>query len=548
MARAQYERVKKRLSPDDVDRAIWLCRNPSEKARVIEWADTESTGLVLRITKRDSNWFIRRRDCTIRIGSCNEIGLHLARDITQKSRDAAKRGRNLKTFVERLVTYGTRPKGEYRDSWKDQIDLEYADAVADEKSDLGRRWLKGEHKLTWTWKSLTDQFLAAKLKKLKKSYQPEYEHYLRLPEFEIIDGVLIKDLDIDDLELVRDRMLKAYAISTVSRAVRQAREMLTWAWSYHIKESGLKNCPWEWWTRWRVEYKSKVRTRRPTIEELARTMVLADEIRNLAEGEHQTYPGTVCALWMAVLTVQRTGSLLKMRPDRLFDPDAEMIKQLRGWKIVNWTHEEMKGGRNGGRPHSLPLPPRLLRTLERFRAEAPRKSEWMFSAKRPQDQLTQSALNILLYRLQGRVFDHRKKNKPDRTGKPGPKPTQHGKIRRDLFAEFEIKPWTLHDVRRSLTRFLDDRRLGGVASAILGHKLQNENMPEEERMAEVTELHYNSSQRILLKSEGMKLWVDTILDACERERVNIKKQINSQSRSISSGMVPDSPPLHEVFT
>ena len=84
-------------------------------------------------------------------------------------------------------------------------------------------------------------------------------------------------------------------------------------------------------------------------------------------------------------------------------------------------------------------------------------------------------------------------------------------------------------MRRSLTRFLDDRRLGGAASAILGHKLQNDKMPEEERMAEVTELHYNSSQRISLKAEGMKLWVDAILDACEHERTKIKKRVESTS-------------------
>jgi hypothetical protein len=178
MARVQYQRVTKRLDPEDVDRATWLCRSPSGKARIIEWADTECIGLVLRITKRDANWLIRRRDCTIRIGSCNEIGLRLARDVAQKTREAAKRGRNLKTFVERLVAYSTTPQGGYYDSWKDKNDLEYADTIADEKSDSGRRWLKGEHKLTWTWKNLTDQFLAAKLKTLKTGYRLEYEHYL----------------------------------------------------------------------------------------------------------------------------------------------------------------------------------------------------------------------------------------------------------------------------------------------------------------------------------------------------------------------------------
>lgn len=533
MAGSEYRRVKKTLDQHDIFRAPYLLQRTNAKAPVVEWVDTECPGLVLRITKRGQSWLIRRRDCTIRIGPLDKIGLNHAREIAEKTREAAKRGRNLKTFVQLLVQtsddyFHVRetekpPQGEidFTDHWSKETALEWADGVANEKSELGRRWLKGELQPTWTWKNLTNHFLEAKLKTLKKSYQPEYEHYLRLPEFELIEHVLIRNLKIGDLELVRDKMFKAYAVSTVSRAVRQAREMLTWGWSYHINKCGLENCQWEWWTRWRVEYKSKVRTRRPSIDELARTMVLADEIRNLAEDEHETYPGTVCALWMAVLTAQRTGSLLLLRPDRLFDPDHS--PKLRGWKLANWTSEEMKGGRDGGRPHSLPLPPRLLQTLKRFQTEESRKSEWMFSARRPQERITQSALNLLMYRMQGRVYDHRKKNKPNRPGKPGPKPALTAKVRRNLFAEFGIKPWTLHDVRRSLTRFLDDNRLGGAASAILGHKLAYEKMPEEERMAEVTEIHYNSSQRLSLKAEGMKLWVDTILNACERERASLKR-------------------------
>jgi integrase len=540
MAKVEYQRVKKRLTPQDVAHAVWMSQRPSPKARVIEWADTDCAGLTLRITQRDAAWLIRRRDCTIRIGECKNVGLPTARYVTYMVRDAAKRGRDLKVFVETLVHSESGP---YRDpeAWK------IADEIADDRSELGRRRLVGEIYPTWTWRNMTKHFLAEKLPELKATYRKDYERYLTLPEFELINDRPVSEIKLAELEIVRDRMIGAYGRSTVSRAVRQSKEMLNWAWSYNGAKAGLDKYDHEWWVRWKIKYKSKVRIHRPTIEELARTMVIADEFRKLADDEHESYPGTVCALWMAVLTAQRTGSLLMMRPNRLFDPDAEM-KQLRGWQIANWTNEEMKGGRDGGRPHSLPLPPRLLRTLARFRAESRRHSEWMFFAKRPQDRLTQSALNLLMYRLQGRVFDHGKKNKPDRPGKPGPKPAMHGKIRKDLFAEFNIRPWTLHDVRRSLTRFLDDRRLGGAASAILGHKRQNEKMPEEERMAEVTELHYNSAQRISLKAEGIKLWVDTILDACERERVNIKKRIASQSRAISSGMVPDTPPLHEVFT
>lgn len=526
MTAPHYERIQKKLGLVDVHRAIWMSHNPSPTARVVEWADTDCPGLVLRITKRGANWLIRRRDTTIRIGPCAEVSLPTARHVTYKARDAAKRGRNLKTFVEVLT--GMKSDEEFGCTDTHETASKYADEIADETSEWGRRWLRGELQSTWTWLNLRDRFLEEKLPKLKPSYRNEYAHYLQLPEFALINDIAINELRISDLDQVRDRMLKTYARSTVSRAVRQGREMLTWAWTYHVSASGLQDCQFPWWTRWKVEYKSKVRTRRPTIEELARTMVLADEFRHLAEGEHETYPGTVFALWMAVLTAQRTGSLLMARPDRLFDPDAK--DKLRGWKIASWTVEEMKGGRDGGRPHSLPLPPRLLQTIKRFQHECGSKSEWLFFAKRPKDRLTQSALNLLMYRLQGRVYDHRKKNKPDRPGKPGPKSSRQGKIRVDFFAEFGIEPWTLHDVRRSITRFLDDNNLGGSASAILAHQLDNQKMPEEERRARVTDQHYNSSQRIGLKAKGMKLWVDAILDACEREKVTIKRRVHRRAR------------------
>lgn len=532
MTRQHYERRQKKLDPMDVHRAIWMTRNPSPTARVVEWADTDCPGLVIRITKSDANWLIRRRNMTIRIGSCEDVDLSTARHITHKARDAAKRGRNLKTFVETLAHMKSAGHP-YRDPRDD--DWRYADEIANEQSEWGRRWLRGELQPVWTWKNLTDRFLDEKLPKIKESYREEYARYLRLPAYELVNDMIVPAINIEILEEVRDRMLTNHALSTVSRSMRQAREMLTWGWSYRIKNTGLKDCKDDWWRRWRVEYKSGIRTRRPSIGELARTLVLADEFRNLAEGEHETYPGTVCALWMTVLTAQRTGSLVMMRPDRLFEPGAGL--KLHGWKIANWTIEEMKGGRDGGRPHSLPLPPRLLRALERFQSEYPGRSEWTFCGKNPKERLTQFALNQLMYRLQGRVYDHRKKNKPDRPGKPGPKPAAQGKIRKDLFAEFAIEPWTLHDVRRSITRFLDDNRLGGAASAILGHQLDNDKMPEEERRARVTEQHYNSSQRLPLKAEGMKIWVDAILDACERERINIKKratvkQSQSQHRSL----------------
>lgn len=67
-------------------------------------------------------------------------------------------------------------------------------------------------------------------------------------------------------------------------------------------------------------------------------------------------------------------------------------------------------------------------------------------------------------------------------------------------------------MRRTLTTFLGDRRLGGAASAILAHH-PSRNEDERERTEVVTRLHYDRSQRIDLKAEGMALWVDAVLAA-----------------------------------
>ena len=141
----------------------------------------------------------------------------------------------------------------------------------------------------------------------------------------------------------------------------------------------------------------------------------------------------------------------------------------------------------------------------------------------------QAALNLLMYRLQGRVYDHTVKQAPARKGKPGPKPKPK-KERPNLFDIYGIEPWTLHDARRTMTTFLDDKRLGGAATAILGHKTDHDRVDERERMASVTDQHYNRSQRIGLKAEGMALWVKALLAAYQKER-----------RSFATCVLPPSP-------
>jgi integrase len=335
------------------------------------------------------------------------------------------------------------------------------------------------------------------------------EHYLTLPEFASINDKLVSEIRLRELELVRDQINLNHAPSAVHRALTQSKRMLTWAWKFHATASGLEEVQAEWWTRWSFEYKTQERTHAPTIKEIAHTLVIAGEFRHLAEGEHDTYPGTLGALWGVALTAQRTGAFLQLRVDRLFDP-SKIDRKLRGWKIANWTSEEMKGGRDGGRPHSLPIPPEALKVMQTFHKEDGGKSAWMFPGRDPKKRITPAALNLLMHRLQGRVYDHTVRQKPNRKGKPGPKPRPK-KARPDLFKEYGIRPFTLHDIRRAITTFLEDNRLGGAATAILTHKMTHSNINERERLAAVTEQHYRRSRRIDLKAEGMAVCTENLI-------------------------------------
>jgi integrase len=514
--KVSYERETKEIIDDwDLHSAHSYSESGWIKGKVAEWRVSDTPGLTLRIIPGKVVWYIRRRDMSLRLGLAKEISVENAKFYAGQVHLAAKRKRNLREFVDVLLQQEVDrlADGRYKSRAKS---AEVADWFADDSSLWAYRKRIGDTGITWTWKALTFEFLKYKTPKLKLKYRKQYEAYFNLKEFEAVNDKLVCEIRLHDLERLRDAIHLNHAPSAVHRALTQSKTMLSWAWKYHATRSGLQEVQAEWWNRWSFEYKTRERTHAPTVAEIARTLVLAETFRNLGEGEHETYSGTLGALWAVALTAQRTGALLKMRLDRMFEATI-LNPKLNGWEIANWTSDEMKGGKDGGRPHSLPVPPKALDVLRRFHKEAGGNSEWMFPAADSLKHVTPSALNQLMYRLQGRVYDHTIKQKPNRKGKPGPKP-QPKKLRRNLFSEYGITPWTLHDCRRTITTFLDDRRLGGAATAILGHKISTSKIEEREKLAPVTEQHYNRSQKIDLKAEGMALWVEALLVAYKDER------------------------------
>ncbi len=55
---------------------------------------------------------------------------------------------------------------------------------------------------------------------------------------------------------------------------------------------------------------------------------------------------------------------------------------------------------------------------------------------------------------------------------------------------------TPHDCRRTMTTFVVDHKLRGAATVALGHKMPHHRSDEREKLAPVTERHYNRSQNI----------------------------------------------------
>ncbi|MCA1474142.1 hypothetical protein [Bradyrhizobium sp. NBAIM08] len=515
----KFWRKSLRLTEDHLYDAVAMSEDELLARTVVELGDDKAKGLTIRITPNKPIWYVRRKEKTLRLKDVRELSLEDARYIAEQIALAAKRNRNLGDLVHILLEYAPRPSdGSIFREHDVEAKLDHMLACRDNAKAIPAP----PAPQFWTWQQLTDEFLKDKQPDLKANYRGAHAHYLRLKEFEPINNKMVREIELSDLERVRNAIHVNHAPSAVKRALQQSKEMLTWAWKNHATASGLDKVQYQWWDRWSYQYKPKKRPpRNPTIEEIARTLVIAERYRHLVDGEHDIYPGTLGALWGVALTGQRAGALTKLRTNRLFPTDKQ-YRKLKAWKIANWTSEEMKGGRDGGRPHSLPIPPEALKIVYRYHREAGAESPWMFPARSPDKHVGKSSLDQLIYRLQGKVFDHTVRQKPDREGKPGPKPRPL-KIRPNLFEQFGIRPWTPHDCRDTITTFLDDRKLGGAASAILGHKQPKQrnsdsSREERERLAPVTEQHYNHSQRIRLKAEGMAPWVKTLLSAYNREQ------------------------------
>ncbi|SEO94934.1 hypothetical protein SAMN04487843_105150 [Methylobacterium sp. ap11] len=502
-----FTRERVRLTQSHVKQAQALVAKDTLQGNGMEFADTVCQGLVLRVRRRSGKFILKSRTGSTTLGDMDTLPVAAARVAATKVRAEQLKGTPKRLIDVELGAFSN--VFEKGHNLETALDVAFTEPHPDDPPEMTEE--ERRRRGPWEWRDLVDLFLETKLPTLKDRWRVQFERHLRRT---LDDGFAMRRVaavELKDLVAMRDRVTKAHTLSAAADSVEAVKAALDWAWRHHAPRAGLADVEFPWWReRLTVEYASGTREHTPTVEELARTLVLAERFKALGGTAKETGPGMLAALWAVVLTGQRatalTGTLRATTRDWPERP---------GWKIWTWTAVEMKGsGRNASpkkraRPHALPVPPEALAALDRI--GAPREGVYLFPSRVPGKRTTAVGMTQFLDRMKG-------KTKAARKGGVTLRPED------DLLTANGIRHWTPHDVRRTLPTFLDMERLGGAGSAILAHARKAKGDADEEReLAQaITLRHYIYSQRLELKAEGMLVWVKAILEAVDQERARLE--------------------------
>lgn len=425
------------------------------------------------------------------------------------------------------------------DSVDDYLDFRHGGKRHDEAMAL----LRDRSVKTWTFEKCIEQTIADKTasdtpekdqitEDTVKDYRTTFNREI-WKDAKATPAVL---LSAGDIEKARNHIRKHSGTSPAIKSITYTRAVLNWCAKNHGGESGLDKVQ-PWWIMLNAPYEVKPKSRTPTIENIVKTMILAEAyldkpLPGRAIRTAGTKPGTLAALWWLVLTCQRATAGLSLLAHDVVDDDKKP-----GWKLVGWAADVMKAGQ----AHSLPFPDRAWTFINQWRERNKHKEsqDWAFPSEQHKDKhATNSGVYRIVYRLANNDTVEQKK-KPSEPSKPRlkkdgtPHKTRKVSLRtdgRDLLAEAGIDWWSMHDCRRSLTSFLDDQGIPGGASVILAHEIDekeklaataSEREREDfnrQRTARITRMAYGGAQYIKLKQEAIELWTNAVLDEYDRQK------------------------------
>ena len=459
--------------------------------------DLKCSGLSLRLKGEKVSFFLRYKGVNKTLGWGHDgEGWYIP---------SIKAARELAGKVKRQIDFGGEPFAEeflrqHHHAVENKLELSHDDIVREMRPRAG----------TWTLKRCIEKTIGDKtadtaakpwrettVSTLKSTFaKPEFADLLDMP------AVNIKRADI---EQIRDAMLDKHASpSPAGKAVSNISTVLSHCQSVHGGQSGLDRVE-PWWKLLTVGRSVKPRTRNPGLEGLAKTLILADiytakrlpgRMEAKHDHKHGIRDGVAAAFHWVCLTAQRQGAALAIqKTDYIPDPENE------GWYLAAWGEGIMKAGV----AHVLPIPPRLVQHMaEKLELVKKSDSQWLLPSERGEDDIHvhRSSTLAVVQRLAARDTLTKKRATAI-----------------DLLAANGIKWWTPHDLRRTITRVLDDAGIPGGASAVLAHEVRrtdkldaNDDEWQEQRVARITRLAYGGAQHLHLKRKAMSIWTDAVLN------------------------------------
>ncbi|PZQ88642.1 MAG: hypothetical protein DI534_10795 [Leifsonia xyli] len=516
---------KMSLTPATIVKAETLLRErrhvPGE-----EWREPRS-GFTIRFYQETASFLLRHEKATPTFGAVGELQGHVARHLANQCKQAIRDGRDhnayLKTYLEGL-TAGANATDAHVEATKASA---VNGGVISDPADI------------WLWPELVAAYLDYKTTHVLKEGRSanSYKRFFDDPAFEPLRSRRASELTHVDYFRLRRALVpsgekpNARAADVIGATIG----MLDWAWANEPERAGLLDRD-PIWRAIKVSYKSKPRRRAPKPNEIARLLLAVERHAALGDGVVTASVTVRTFLLFVAVTCQRTGAAMQLKRE-----DVRPHKTREGWRVVHFPEAVMKGQEDEAFAHAVPIPPRLGEALDRLWAQVDpqNKSVWAFPAHRGDGHVAANCLNALFRKMNGRAGDERPATKKHYEGKPGPKPRERrAGLNPDLF-EIYLRPlkdsskeqtyFTPHDTRRSITNFLKNRRLGGGATAILAHKMDDVDIGEHdeqtkaERMSTTTSRYYDTAQQIPLKTEAMILWVEALEAALESEREEVER-------------------------
>lgn len=476
------------IGPDEVQEAKAAAAASTYTSRdPLIFADNIERGLSLRVQGGAASWVLKFRGMTKVLGNLTEIRTATtAREVAAQARAVIRDGGNLDVYLTSRRAGGNHEKA------TNKVDITAARATG-----------------KWTWETLVKQYADDYLSNPRVTTRgirkepalrvaAEARRYLLMSETKPLWGRLLSELYVGDLEDIRDVCAKAGRKTASRQFVAYSKGALSFARKKHSRVAGLEGSP-KWWLE--VEKLDFTipppRERFPSVKELARALYVAETVRKIPGRKinKETTETVLAGLWWIAATAQRVTAGFSLRKVHVLPwPDGP-----KGWRVAFFQPTVMKGRR----PHSLPVPPRVALLFER--AAAPEDSAFVFPSTRDLGEkdrpLSRSSVALAIDRLRGR----------SRNPKAG--------------AEFDgpdllegIPEWSPHDLRRTFATTCADLSIRGDAiSAVLDHAESAPTGQAPIRMADITRVAYDYSQRLDLKRQAMEAWTDALFAACDDE-------------------------------